>query len=128
MEFTMIAIKNFRNFKDVNIEISNKNVFFGMNNFGKTNFLHAIRYVLDRNFRKVDFTESDFHKKNISDPIEITIGIDVGNVDDIDCQKLRASIKGALSSTQDVIYIRLIAEYDIEEMSASPVLYWGGRS
>lgn len=124
----MIAIKNFRNFKDVNIEISNKNVFFGMNNFGKTNFLHAIRYVLDRNFRKVDFTESDFHKKNISDPIEITIGIDVGNVDDIDCQKLRASIKGALSSTQDVIYIRLIAEYDIEEMSASPVLYWGGRS
>ena len=45
MKFENIRIKNFRNFEDVTIDISNKNIFFGLNDVGKTNWLN--RYIGD---------------------------------------------------------------------------------
>ena len=47
MEFKKISIKNFRNFEDVEIDITNKNIFFGLNDIGKTNFLYAMRYIFE---------------------------------------------------------------------------------
>jgi len=47
MKFEQIAIKNFRNFENIEICISNKNIFFGLNDIGKTNFLYALRYVFE---------------------------------------------------------------------------------
>lgn len=38
MKFEKVFIKNFRNFDDVEINLSNKNIFFGLNDVGKTNF------------------------------------------------------------------------------------------
>ena len=52
MKFKNIHIKNFRNFEDVIISLDNKNIFFGLNDIGKTNFLYAIRYIFDKNIRK----------------------------------------------------------------------------
>ena len=52
MKFEKIEIKNFRNFEDVKIDLANKNVFFGLNDVGKTNFLYAFRYVFDKDIRK----------------------------------------------------------------------------
>lgn len=45
MKFEKISIRNFRNFENIEIGISNKNIFFGLNDIGKTNFLYAMRYV-----------------------------------------------------------------------------------
>ena len=42
MKFEKVFIKNFRNFDDVEINLSNKNIFFGLNDVGKTNFLCAL--------------------------------------------------------------------------------------
>ena len=42
MKFEKISIRNFRNFENIEIGISNKNIFFGLNDIGKTNFLYAI--------------------------------------------------------------------------------------
>lgn len=47
MKFKNISIKNFRNFENINITLDNKNVFFGMNDVGKTNFLYALRFVFE---------------------------------------------------------------------------------
>ena len=47
MRFEKVEIKNFRNFENVKIDLANKNVFFGLNDVGKTNFLYALRYVFD---------------------------------------------------------------------------------
>lgn len=47
MKFEKISIRNFRNFENIEIAISNKNIFFGLNDIGKTNFLYAMRYVFD---------------------------------------------------------------------------------
>ncbi|MEQ3452213.1 AAA family ATPase [Enterococcus cecorum] len=126
LKFRSIKIKNFRNFNDISVELSNKNVFFGMNDVGKTNFLYALRYVFDKEIRKKDLIETDFYQKNTEKPIEIVVAIDISDVDDDDSQKLRARVKGNISSHDDVVYIRMSAEYNSNEMIAIPTMYWGG--
>lgn len=126
MKFDSVTIKNFRNFEDINLNLSNKNVFFGLNDVGKTNFLFALRYVFDKDIRKQGLVDSDFHNRQTQVPIEIIVTIDIGDTEDADCQKLRAQLKGALRSTDSKVYIKLFAEYDSNELLAVPVLYWGG--
>ena len=103
MKFESIKIKNFRNFEEIELTLSNKNIFFGLNDVGKTNFLYALRYVFDKDIRKLNLVDSDFHK-----PIEIIVSLDISDVEDIDCQKLRAQLKGALQSKHSKVYIKLL--------------------
>ncbi|MDE6945860.1 MAG: AAA family ATPase, partial [Anaeroplasmataceae bacterium] len=77
MKFKNIRIKNFRNYEDISVNLSNKNIFFGMNDIGKTNLLYAIRYVFDKNIRKQNLVDTDFHNKNINTPIEILVCLDI---------------------------------------------------
>ena len=126
MKFEKVFIKNFRNFDDVEINLSNKNIFFGLNDVGKTNFLYALRYVFDKDIRKQNLLDSDFHDKQLDKPIEITVVLDISDTDDSDCQKLRAQLKGALLSEHNKVYIKLVAEYNKTEMVALPILSWGG--
>lgn len=126
MKFESIQICNFRNFENINLNLSNKNVFFGLNDVGKTNLLFALRYVFDKDVRKQNLIESDFHNKLITIPIDIIVTIDISDTDDSDCQKLRAQLKGALQSGHDKVYIKLHAEYDESELLATPILSWGG--
>lgn len=103
MIFKKIIIRNFRNFKETNIDLSNKNVFFGLNDVGKTNVLYAFRYVFDNELRKKGIIESDFFQRNINDPIEITVSLDISD-DNEDNQKIRAIIKGnLLSETREIV-------------------------
>ena len=94
---------------------------------GKTNFLYALRYVFDKDIRRFNLLDSDFHNKKIDKPIEITVTLDIGDTANTDCQKLRAQLKGALLSEHEKVYILLKAEYDRQEMTALPILYWGGN-
>ena len=126
MKFERITIKNFRNFQDVDLDLDNKNVFFGLNDVGKTNLLYALRYVFDKDIRKQNLIESDFHNKSLDTPVEITVTIDISDVEDSDCQKLRAQLKGALLSSHNKVYVKLYAEYNKSELLATPILSWGG--
>lgn len=126
MKFEKIEIRNFRNFDNVKIDLSNKNIFFGLNDVGKTNFLYALRYVFDKDVRKQNLLDSDFHNKQLDKPIEIIVTIDISDIADSDCQKLRAQLKGALLSEHNEVYIKLFAEYNKTEMLALPILSWGG--
>lgn len=127
MKFDSITIKNFRNFEDITINLTNKNILFGMNDVGKTNFLYALRFLFDKDVRKQNFSDTDYYKKNITTPIEILVAIDISDSDDSDSQKLRAKLKGAVLSEQDKVYIKVEANYDEKEMIGIPVLYWGGE-
>lgn len=126
MKFESISIKNFRNFEDISIKLTNKNVLFGMNDVGKTNFLYALRFLFDKDIRKQNFSDSDYYKKNTDEPIEILLAIDISDTEDDDCKKLRARLKGAILSDQNIVYIKLNAAYDKKEMVGVPILYWGG--
>lgn len=127
MKFKSVTIKNFRNFEDISIELTNKNVLFGMNDVGKTNFLYALRFVFDKDIRKQNFNDTDYFKKKVEFPIEITIEIDISDIENTDSQKLRAKLKGALLSNQNTVYIKVKASYDEKEMVGIPVMYWGGE-
>ena len=126
MRFNSVTVKNFRNFEEISINLTNKNVLFGMNDVGKTNFLYALRYVFDKDIRKQNFSDTDYFKKNVESPIEIVVAIDISDVENADSQKLRAKLKGALLSNQNIVFIKIQACYDQKEMVGIPVLYWGG--
>ncbi|MCA9926010.1 MAG: AAA family ATPase [Anaerolineales bacterium] len=64
MRISKVRIQNFRNFKDFEVTLSDKVVLLGENAVGKTNFIDALRLVLDRSFR-LQLSESDFHN-NVS--------------------------------------------------------------
>ena len=126
MKFDAVTIKNFRNFENITIDLTNKNVLFGMNDVGKTNFLYALRFLFDKDVRRQNFIDTDYYKKNTNTPIEILVSIDIGDTEDGDSQKLRAKLKGAILSGQDKVYIKVNATYDEKELVGIPVLYWGG--
>lgn len=126
MKFKTITIKNFRNFADLTVNIGNKNVFFGMNDIGKTNFLYALRYLFDRDMRKCDLIDSDFHKRNINERIEISVSIDITDTASPDTQKLRARLKGAIGSADTEVVILLVATYNSLDKRAEITMWWGG--
>lgn len=130
LRFKNIEIKNFRNFNDINIEVGNKNILFGRNDFGKTNFLYALRFLFDSKIRKYGFSESDYFKHNLHKPIVITVSIELG--DDEDSNFLRSEMRGATSFSEEkrggkqIVYIQLQGGYSIEEGFGNPILWWGG--
>lgn len=129
MKFKKIDIKNFRNFQDVSIDLDNKNVVFGMNDVGKTNFLYAIRFLLDKTVRSKGFEQTDYHQHNIAEPIEILLTLDISDFEESeDTRKLVADIKqaGARSSAnKEVFYIKVSAQFDTRELTGNPIMYWG---
>lgn len=126
MLFKDIHIQNYRNYKDIKIDIANHNVFLGLNDVGKSNLLNAIRLILDREVRKNNCVETDFYLRNISEPIIITLSIDISDFESVDTEKIRAKMKGISLSDEEILYIRLTAKYDSLEQVAFPELEWGG--
>jgi putative ATP-dependent endonuclease of OLD family len=108
------------------INIANHNVFLGLNDVGKSNLLNAIRLILDREVRKNNCVEADFYLKNTSEPIIITLSIDITDYQSVDTEKIRAKMKGISLSDEEILYIRLTAKYDSLEQIAFPELEWGG--
>lgn len=81
-----VKIHNFRNFKDIDVDLSHKQVIIGENNVGKTNFIRAIQLILDPKLSDEDryLNESDFYEGLISPMeigIEVLVSIDIKGFD-----------------------------------------------
>jgi putative ATP-dependent endonuclease of OLD family len=121
-----LYVENFRNFESVNIDLTNRNIVFGLNDIGKSNFLSAIRFLLDRNFRRNGFMDSDFYNKETDREIVITLKIDIADdEEDDDNKKLYTMMSGAIPSGAGEIYIQLKSKYNGESLVGEPNLYWG---
>lgn len=127
MKFKKLNLKNFRNFNDIEIPLDNKNVIFGMNDMGKTNFLYALRFLLDKDIRKNGFMRSDYHKNITENKIEILLELDISDFDESDdTKKIVSEARGVRKSlNSDVFFIKLESEYNEEEMIGEPLLFWG---
>ena len=127
MKFKSLEIKNFRNFECININLDNKNVIFGMNDIGKTNFLYAIRFLLDKDVRKNRFVQTDYHRNNIENNISITLELDISDFDESEDTKNLISQAGDVRSSKnhEKFYIRVIGEYNSKESFGEPKLFWG---
>lgn len=47
-------IKNYRNFKSIDVNLTSKQVIIGENNIGKTNFVKALQLILDPSLSDFD--------------------------------------------------------------------------
>lgn len=127
MKFKSIELHNFRNFENISINLDNRNIFFGMNDVGKTNFLYALRFIFDKEIRKNGFQDSDFFQKDVDRKIGMLVTIDISDKDNIDSQKLRAQIGKHMMSGETLAYIELVAAYDRNMEEADFKMYWGGQ-
>ncbi len=82
MHISRIQIENFRNFSDVDVQVSKDIVIVGENRIGKSNLVHALRLVLDpslpdssRNLREEDFWDGLPRPLKKSDRIKISVDI-----------------------------------------------------
>jgi putative ATP-dependent endonuclease of the OLD family len=77
MKIETVRIQNFRTFKDETIHFDNYNCFVGPNGSGKSTVMYALN-VFFRQYKdaKTDLSRlslDDFHHKNSSEPISITV-------------------------------------------------------
>lgn len=130
MNFTNIRINNFRNFKNLDINLSNKNIVFGLNDVGKTNFLNAIQAIFDYKFRN-NINEKDFFESDLTNPIDIIISISLQtHTNDEDDQLLISRLKGALHdgvSNPSVLKIRLKISWDDKQRDTTSEMFWGNN-
>lgn len=87
MRLSRIRIQNFRNFRSVNARLGANAVIVGENRIGKSNFLHAVRIVLDpalpesaRSLRSEDFW--DGLPKPLRREDKIVISVDLADFQD----------------------------------------------
>jgi len=80
MKLHRLEIKNFRNFKDLNIRLGQHAVIVGENKVGKSNLLFALRLILDpslpdslRQLRQEDFWDGLPVPRRADDRIEISV-------------------------------------------------------
>lgn len=91
-EIEEVEIINFRNFENIKIKTSQKNVIIGVNDIGKTNFLYALRMVFDYSVRNREIVDSDFYKKNTAIDFKINITCDIENTEDKNVQKVLTEV------------------------------------
>lgn len=93
MILSTVKLKGFRNFKKAIINLNKKSLIIGSNDVGKTNFLWAIRLLLDRSLSDYDIepNDSDFYAYEETNEFEIVLFFtDV--VDDCVVAKLKGKI------------------------------------
>lgn len=87
MKLHRLIVRNFRNFREVNIPVAGNVVLIGENRVGKSNLLHAIRLVLDpslpdsaRYLKKSDFWDGADH--SFSPPPQIEVHLEFTDFSD----------------------------------------------
>jgi putative ATP-dependent endonuclease of OLD family len=87
MRISRIAITNFRNFAALDVRLAKHAVIVGENKIGKSNFLHALRLILDpslpdsaRKLREEDFW--DGLPRPLTKDHRITVSIDIADFED----------------------------------------------
>lgn len=77
MKIKSVRIRNFRSIKEQTVELDDYTCFVGANGAGKSNVLHALNVFFgESDIPGLDtrvLGEEDFHAKNTSEPVEITL-------------------------------------------------------
>lgn len=87
MRISKVQIQNFRNFDAITVEVGPNLLLVGANATGKTNFIHALRLVLDPSLSRRDrqLTADDFWRGNGKLPWrgrEIKVSIELTDFED----------------------------------------------
>ncbi len=115
MQLTKLRVENFRCFKDITIYFDEYVCFVGPNGAGKSTVLEA----MDVFFRKGgSLEEEDFHRRNTSSPIRITLTFSSLSVDAL------AELEDYVRSGE--LVVSAVAEWDVEKQQAL-IVQFGSR-
>lgn len=122
-------MENFRNFSNISVELTNQNVLFGMNDMGKTNFMYALRFLLDKDIRKNGFYETDFYRNQTDRIIKITLEVDLSDRNISDDSKHIISKVGTARTTDHLekFFFQVQGQFDSSEGFGLPKLLWGNK-
>jgi putative ATP-dependent endonuclease of OLD family len=121
-----VFIKNFRNFQYVDIETSQKQIIFGENESGKTNYLFALQLILDPSLSDDDrcLSSTDFNIK-ILDPIEnreeIVISLFISNFEN--SKTILAQMNDAVVSIDGIKFLKITYKYYPNELEDTTAEY-----
>lgn len=75
MKINQIEIKGFRNFKHLVVKLNSQNLLIGQNDIGKTNFIYALRLLMDRTISdsEIDLMDSDFYSYEDTNEVFIDV-------------------------------------------------------
>lgn len=125
MKLRKLKIVNFRNFDDCEIELSNKNLIFGMNDVGKSNLIYALRLLFDGKARNNQIYDTDFHTCNKSNPIEISCYLDISEDSDYN-NIIIAKADNAITDNTELFTIKLTIEFSNNQFISN--LSWGSEN
>ncbi len=105
---SQVVLTGFRNFKNATINVDRKTLLIGPNDIGKSNFIHAMRLLLDRGLSDLELEpkDSDFHALNSTDAFEITL-----RFDGIEEECVLARMRGQISD-DGTLFLRYRATRD----------------
>lgn len=112
MKLRKIIIKNFRNLRNISIKPAEKTVIIGENNSGKSNFLYALRLILDPNSKRL---ENDLSSDDINDIAfsqgdkQFSITIEIGCLNHH--QELEAIFMESLDRTDEETFVTIQGLY-----------------
>ena len=114
MRLNTIQIENFRSFKDETVELDKYSCFVGPNGAGKSTVLIALNLFFRNTASAVtdllNLTEEDFHLRDTSRPIRITLTFD--RLSDGAKEALKAYVR------QDKLIVSAVAEFDVATQRA----------
>jgi predicted ATP-dependent endonuclease of OLD family len=114
MKISSLKIENFRSFKDETIEFDDYNCLVGPNGAGKSNVLNALNVFFHEMESSaldlVNLCEEDFHEKDTSKPIRITVTF--SDLNEVAKTDLKDYVR------QDKLVVCAIAEWDAVERTA----------
>lgn len=125
MKLRKLKIVNFRNFDDCKIELSNKNLIFGMNDVGKSNLIYALRLLFDSKARSNQIYDTDFHICDKSKPIEISCYLDISEENDFN-NIIIAKADNAITDNTALFVIKLKIEFSNNQFIST--LSWGSEN
>ena len=109
-----VKIKNYRNFKNVDVKLQHKEIIIGENNVGKTNFLRALQLIFDQSFSDDDrmLDPADFND-SLNNPMENgeEIRIDAYISGFEDNKTILAILNGATYKEDEEIYLLITYKF-----------------
>ncbi len=116
MRIRKIRIRNYRNFRNLEVYPAETTVFIGENNTGKSNLLHALRLLLDPDARRLEYEISeedinDFARREREKSFSITV--EIGDLQKH--QELECIFRDWIAQDGEETYVTIEGKYEPDE-------------
>lgn len=116
MRIRKIEIRNYRNFRNLEVYPAETTVFIGENNTGKSNLLHALRLLLDPDARRLGYEISeedinDFARREGENSFSVTV--EIGDLQKH--QELECIFRDWIAQDDKETYVTIEGKYEPDE-------------